>query len=171
MLAFGLRYGLRRVVTTLVAVAALGLASPAVQAAVGGGDTTASTPRMDRQSLERDVNRATDHYAAGEFAEAERLFAAVLENPSANDMLRALAAFNRGAALLQLERFEEAVEAFDAAETGNFPYMDQLYFARGIAWERLGRNDLAANEFSSALLANPNDPTIMRKVDSFFFKK
>jgi tetratricopeptide (TPR) repeat protein len=84
--------------------------------------------------------------------------------------VRALALFNRGAARLQLERYSEAILDFDEAETLAFPRPAQLHLARGIAWENLRILDRAAKNYVDALSADPGDPAVRAKVQSFFYK-
>lgn len=162
-----------RLPVRLAALAIVLLTVPfAVDAAAPATGDTGKTPQsVARQTLERQIDRAVNHYTAGEFAAAEEILADVMRNDDAGERLRSLAAFNRGAALLQLNRFAEAVDAFDVAESDTFPYPAQLHLARGIAWEQLGRPDKAAYDYSSALVADPSNPAIRRRIDAFFYKK
>ncbi|MDF1792722.1 MAG: hypothetical protein P1U88_12470 [Thalassobaculaceae bacterium] len=157
----------------VAAAAALMLTLPfaAQAAAPAAGDGTGGVESRAAQTLEQQVDRAVSHYTAGEFAAAEQILADVMRSDAASDRLRSLAAFNRGAALLQLDRYMEAVEAFDIAEEEAFPYPAQLHLARGIAWEQLGRADKAAHDYSSALVADPMNPAVQRRIDAFFYKK
>lgn len=166
------RTPLHRTVLATLSLLALLAVSPAASAAARAGGSGGSEPEsVARQALEDQVDRAVNHYTAGEFAAAEKLLAEVMRSDGASDRLRSLAAFNRGAALLQLDRYAEAVDAFDQAESETFPYPAQLHLARGIAWERMGRADMAAHDYSSALVADPTDPAVLRRVDAFFHKK
>jgi|GEM_PF-5806853 len=158
-----------RVAVLAVALLILPLAAEGAAPATGGADAPAAP--VATQILERQIDRAVTHYTDGEFEKAEKLLADVLRSDTATERLRALAAFNRGAALLQLDRYAEAIEAFDAAETETFPFMGQLHLARGIAWEQLGRNDKAAYDYSIALAIDPSNPAIRRRIDAFFYKK
>jgi tetratricopeptide (TPR) repeat protein len=152
---------------------ALALVAPlaAQAAAPTAGDPEAADPRVAQQTLERWIDRAVEHYTAGEFADAETLLATVMRSADATERLKALAAFNRGAALLQLDRFADAVESFDAAERRNFPYPAQLHLARGIAFEQMGQPEKAAYEYSSALAADPSNLAVQRRIDAFFHKR
>ncbi len=152
--------------------AALLLTAPAAYAAAPAtADAGKPSPSVALQTLERQLDRAVDHYTAGEFAAAEELLATVMRSDAASDRLRSLAAFNRGAALLQLDRYAEAIDAFDLADSETFPFRAQLHLARGIAWEQLGRADKAAYDYTSALVADPGNPAVRRRVDAFFHKR
>lgn len=142
-------------------------AAPAT-APSAGSDTTTPPIALD---LESRIEQAVDHYVAGDFAAAAALLGEVVDSDGVTGRLRALAAFNHGAALLQLDRNREAIAAFDMADGGEFPYPAQLHLARGMAWERLGHPEKAAEDYSSALVADPSDPAVLRRVDAFFFKK
>lgn len=142
-------------------------AAPATAPSTG----SATAPAPIAPDLESRIERAVDHYVAGDFAAAAALLSQVIDSDGVTGRLRALAAFNHGAALLQLDRNKEAIAAFDMAAGGDFPYPAQLHLARGMAWERLGHPDKAAEDYSSALVADPSDAAVLRRVDAFFFKK
>ena len=117
-----------------------------------------------------EVDRAVEHYAQGEFQSAEKVLSDLVEEHDLPDDIRRLVLFNRGAARLQLARFEGAVEDFDAAEQLAFPNPGQLHLARGLAWEYLDQPGKAADDFVDAFRADPTDPMIKAKVRLFFNK-
>jgi len=116
------------------------------------------------------VDAAVDAYADGDFGAADRLLTQLIAEGSVPDSVRTLVYFNRGAARLRLDRFQDAVDDFDAAERLQFPQPAQLHLARGLAWELLDRPDRAANDFVDALHADPRNPTVRAKIRSFFNK-
>ena len=64
----------------------------------------------------------------------------------------------------QLERYDEAVEAYSAA-LDDFAAPDQaqwfLYYARGISYERMGDWDASEADFRKALELNPEQPQVL----------
>ncbi|WP_146586519.1 tetratricopeptide repeat protein [Puniceibacterium confluentis] len=69
-----------------------------------------------------------------------------------------------GDVMRQLERFDDAVTAYSAAiDTFDTPDQAQwfLYYARGIAHERLDRWELSEADFRKALELNPEQPQVL----------
>lgn len=160
--------------TAIVGLALSVLPANPASAAIGSKDSAhkQQTPFSPHEVLRWRIDRAIAHYDNGEFREAERLLALVVD--SGDDVpapIMALVQFNRGAALLQLDRFEEAIEALSAAERLKFGHPAELFLARGLAWEHLNNKERAAADYVSALLADPGNRAIQRKIDTFFYKR
>lgn len=146
-----------------------------VSAAAAHGDQTSRSG--DAASVQRHpdpvaagVDDAIAHYADGNFEMAERLLTTLAATDSLPPSVRTLVLFNRGAARLQLNRFEDAIADFDAAARLDFPKPAQLFLAKGVAWEYLDRPDMAAEAFVDALSADPKDPMVQAKIRDFFDK-
>lgn len=116
------------------------------------------------------VDDAIAHYTDGNFEMAERLLTTLAATESLPRSVRTLVLFNRGAARLQLNRFEAAITDFEDAARLDFPKPAQLFLAKGVAWEYLDRPDMAAEAFVDALSADPNDPVVQAKIRDFFNK-
>ena len=155
---------------------ALVLSGPqSVWAATAQGDQTA--PFGDAASVHQhpdpvaaSVDDAIAHYTSGNFEMAERLLTSIAAADSLPRSVRTLVLFNRGAARLQLNRFEDAITDFDEAARLDFPKPAQLFLAKGVAWEYLDRPEIAAEAFVDALSADPKDPMVQAKIREFFDK-
>ena len=62
----------------------------------------------------------------------------------------------KGVALLEMERYGEAVKALEAALLIK-PDMAGAYYNLGLAWEGLGRLDEALHSYNQAIQLEPND--------------
>ena len=162
----------------ILAVASLALvlfAPRAALAATAQGDQTsksgeAASVQRHPEPVAASVDDAIAHYTAGNFEVAERLLTSIAATESLPRSVRTLVLFNRGAARLQLNRFEDAITDFDAAARLDFPKPAQLFLAKGVAWEYLDRPDMAAEAFVDALSADPKDPMVQAKIRDFFDK-
>lgn len=120
----------------------------------------------------RRVSRDDPAFAAAEMGRAEALRSAGRDD-AAIEVMQQLSELQPdnpaihtalGDALRQLERYEEAATAYDAAIAQfDSPAEPQwvVYFARAIAYERTDRWDEAEADFRTALELNPKQPQVL----------
>ncbi|APX23148.1 MULTISPECIES: tetratricopeptide repeat protein [Salipiger] len=119
------------------------------------------------------VTREDDSYYAAELGRAEALRAQGKVD-AAVEVLEQLASSDQGAEaavqsalgdmMRQLERYDEAIRAYDVAIESfdeDNPGQWFLYYARGISKERLGRWEDAEEDFRAALDINPGQPQVL----------
>ncbi len=118
------------------------------------------------------VPRDDPSYYAAELGRAEALRSAdkvdaaveVLEQLAETHGDQATVQSALGDMMRQLERYDEAVAAYDAALKsfdGTHPSQWFLYYARGISKERLKNWDAAEADFREALELNPEQPQVL----------
>lgn len=117
--------------------------------------------RLDPQFSEAYVNRGVVYLLNGRLEPAFQDFADALKISPDN----ARAYSNRGQAYMQIEFYEEAVADFTAA-IDNMTDLEQAVvplFNRGLAWEALGEDDEAREDFALAYELAPDEPTYRDK--------
>jgi len=88
----------------------------------------------------------------------------VLEQLAKSHGDQAIVNVTLGDLMRQLDRFEDAVAAYDAAlalHEGTDPSQWFIYYARAICFERLGEWDRAEKDFRTALELNPEHPQVL----------
>jgi tetratricopeptide (TPR) repeat protein len=100
-----------------------------------------------------------DYLASSDYDRAldlcDRALAVVPNSPTAM--------YGRAAALMQLERDEEALEAFQALLRID-PLHENALMGEGFVASRMGRNDLALQAYTRYLELNPDDPGVRMRV-------
>lgn len=117
--------------------------------------------RLDPTFSEAFVNRGVVYLLNGVLDAAFQDFAAALKaNPN-----NGRAYSNRGQAFMQLEYFEEAIADFTAAIDAMTDPAEAVVplFNRGLAWEALGEEDEAFEDFALAHELAPDEPTYRDK--------
>ncbi len=74
--------------------------------------------------------------------------------------LRAAARVREGASLMSPGHFQEAVDRFNQALEIS-PGFEDVYARRGLAYQNLGKIDLALEDYQTALYANPYQPAVL----------
>lgn len=107
------------------------------------------------QSLKKQLELADQAYNAGEFAKADSMYNATLEQGASP----ALADFNRGDALFRQERYEEAANAFEAAASHSQDANEraEAYYNLGNAKMKLQDLQGAVDAYKQALRNDPTD--------------
>lgn len=110
---------------------------------------------LQAQSLKKQLQRADEAYRAGDFARADSLYNATLEEGAQP----ALADFNRGDALFRQERFEEAADAFDAAAQHSQDATERAEALYNLGNSKMKLRDFqgAVDAYKDALRNNPAD--------------
>jgi TPR repeat protein/Flp pilus assembly protein TadD len=128
--------------------------------AAGGGETAAiprtkaPKPELLTSGLLYAVS-GLDAHQAGRYEEAIEFYTLAIEAGDLPDRSLAYVHNNRGASYRNLNRYNEAIEDYDAAIRLNPDYATAFY-NRGIAYDLKGFHSLAIDDFDTAIRLNPD---------------
>ena len=106
------------------------------------------------QSLER----ATECFQSGDFAQAMKIFREILEDPATPREAHTALLANVGCSLMSLGELRQAVDSFDQALLCNPHHVESLY-NKGLALVELNELDLGTRCFSKATVLRPDFTT------------
>lgn len=96
-----------------------------------------------------------DAHQIGDYEEAIKFYSLAISSGDLPDKSLAYVHNNRGASYRNLNRYNEAIEDYDAAIRLNPEYATAFY-NRGIAYDRKGFHGLAIDDFDTAVRLNPD---------------
>jgi tetratricopeptide (TPR) repeat protein len=131
-----------------------------LSAAAGGSETLATKrsqapkPELLTSGLLYAVS-ALDAHQVGNYDEAIQFYTLAIEAGDLPDRSLAYVYNNRGASYRNMNRYNQAIEDYDAAIRLN-PEYATAYYNRGIAYDRKGFHGLAIDDFDTAIRLNPD---------------
>jgi tetratricopeptide (TPR) repeat protein len=96
-----------------------------------------------------------DAHQVGNYDEAIQFYTLAIEAGDLPDRSLAYVHNNRGASYRNMNRYNQAIEDYDAAIRLN-PEYATAYYNRGIAYDRKGFHGLAIDDFDTAIRLNPD---------------
>ncbi|MCB2387254.1 tetratricopeptide repeat protein [Thalassolituus alkanivorans] len=113
-----------------------------------------------------DPNIATDCFREGKFTEALKRADAIIQLDKKNPLSWRF----KGEVLFQIEKYDDAVKAFESAERIGGVGTEEIFFWRALAYYNSGNLSKANEVFNNYLKADDNSPAMVARVNAALAK-